>query len=70
MKTGTFIAEVGESGKIAIPKEIIERLRLAEGDKIEILLKKIRSKRFSSVTIQKNPLYKLLEIPDLKDQDV
>ena len=68
MKTGTFIAEVGESGKIAIPQEIIERLQLAEGDKIEILLKKIRSKRFS-VTIQKNPLYKLLELADLKDQE-
>ena len=69
MKTGTFIAEVSDNGKIAIPVEIIERLRLAEGDKIEILLKKIRSKRFS-VTIQKNPLYKLLEIPDLKDLDL
>jgi len=69
MKTGTFIAEVGENGKIAIPLEIIERLHLAEGDKIEILLKKIRSKRFS-LTIQKNPLYKLLELADLKDQDV
>ena len=42
MKTGTFIAEVGENGKIPIPQEIIERLHLAEGDKIEILLKKIR----------------------------
>jgi len=69
MKTGTFIAELGESGKIAIPQEVIDRLQLAEGDKIEILLKKIRSKRFS-MTIQKNPLYKLLEIADLKDQDV
>jgi AbrB family looped-hinge helix DNA binding protein len=69
MKTGTFIAEVGENGKIPIPQEIIERLHLAEGDKIEILLKKIRSKRFS-LTIQKNPLYKLLELADFKDQDV
>ena len=69
MKTGTFIAEVDDKGKIAIPQEITERLRLAEGDKIEIMLKKIRSKRFS-VIIQKNPLYKLLELDDLKDQDV
>jgi bifunctional DNA-binding transcriptional regulator/antitoxin component of YhaV-PrlF toxin-antitoxin module len=68
MKTGTFIAEVDDDGKIAIPLEIIERLHIAEGDKIEILLKKIRSKRFS-LTIQKNPLYKLLELVDLKDQD-
>ena len=68
MKTGTFIAEVGNDGKIVIPQEIKERLQIAEGDKIEILLKKIRSKRFS-VTIQKNPLFKLLELSEMKDPE-
>jgi AbrB family looped-hinge helix DNA binding protein len=69
MKTGTFIVEVGNDGKIEIPQEIKERLHIAEGDKLEILIKKIRSKRFT-VTIQKNPLFKLLEIADLKDREV
>jgi bifunctional DNA-binding transcriptional regulator/antitoxin component of YhaV-PrlF toxin-antitoxin module len=66
MKTGIFIAEIGDDGKFAIPQEIKERLQITEGDKVEVLLKKIRSKRFS-VIIQKNPLFKLLELSDLKD---
>ena len=55
MKTGTFIAEVEANGKITLPVEIKERLELIEGDKVEILLKKIRRKRLE-VTIGKNPL--------------
>ncbi len=68
MKTGTFIAEVEEEGRLQVPQEIRDRLRLAEGDKIEILLKKIRSKRFE-VTIQKNPLSQILNLSDVKDMD-
>jgi AbrB family looped-hinge helix DNA binding protein len=45
MKTGAFIAEVDSQGKITLPVEIKERLELREGDKVEILLKKIRRKR-------------------------
>ena len=66
MKTGTFIAEMEENGKISIPREIIERLDLSTGDKIEILLKKIRSKRFE-LTIPKNPLVKILDLTQAKD---
>ncbi len=66
MKTGTFIAEMEENGKISIPREIIERLDLSIGDKIEILLKKIRSKRFE-LTIPKNPLVKILDLTQAKD---
>ncbi len=66
MKTGTFIAELEENGKISIPREIIERLDLSTGDKIEILLKKIRSKRFE-LTIPKNPLVKILDLTQAKD---
>ena len=69
MKTGTFIAEIDNDGKILIPKEVRDRLRLAEGDKIEILLKKIRSKRFE-VTIQKNPLLRLLNLAEVKEAEV
>jgi AbrB family looped-hinge helix DNA binding protein len=68
MKTGTFIAEMESEGRISIPKEVRDRLRLAEGDKIEILLKRIRSKRFE-VTIQKNPLSQILNLSELKDMD-
>ena len=63
MKTGTFIAEVEANGKITLPVEIKERLELIEGDKVEILLKKIRRKRLE-VTIGKNPLLKLLQLTE------
>lgn len=66
MKTGTFITEVNADGKISIPPEIRDRLNLAEGDKVEILLKKIRSKRFE-VNIRKNPLHKILVLAEQKD---
>jgi AbrB family looped-hinge helix DNA binding protein len=66
MKTGAFIAEVDSQGKITLPVEIKERLELREGDKVEILLKKIRRKRLE-VTIGKNPLYKLLQLTDSKE---
>ena len=63
MKTGTFITEIDEEGKINIPSEIKDRLQLAEGDKVEILLKKIRSKRLD-VSISKNPLNKILKLSE------
>jgi AbrB family looped-hinge helix DNA binding protein len=66
MKSGTFIAEVGGDGKINIPAEIKDRLNLAEGDKLEILLKKIRSRRFE-LNIHKNPLIKILDLAEKKD---
>jgi len=66
MKTGTFIAEIESDGKFKIPDEIRDRLDLAEGDKIEIMLKKIRSKKFE-VTIHKNPLIKLLDLSEARD---
>jgi bifunctional DNA-binding transcriptional regulator/antitoxin component of YhaV-PrlF toxin-antitoxin module len=67
MKTGTFIAEVEGDGKLSIPEEIRDRLKLADGDKIEILLKKIRSKKFE-VTIHKNPLVKILDLSDVRNR--
>jgi bifunctional DNA-binding transcriptional regulator/antitoxin component of YhaV-PrlF toxin-antitoxin module len=65
MKTGTFIAEIESDGKIRVPEEIRDRLSLSEGDKIEILLKKIRSKKFE-VTIHKNPLIKILDLSEVR----
>ena len=66
MKTGTFIAAIESDGRFRIPEEIRDRLALAEGDKIEIMLKKIRSKK-SEVTIHKNPLIKLLDLSEVRD---
>lgn len=63
MKTGTFITEIDIEGKINIPSEIKDRLQLADGDKVEILLKKIRSKRLD-VSISKNPLNKILKLSE------
>ncbi len=66
MKTGMFLAEIDPAGKIAIPVEIRDRLSLTAGDKVEISLKKIRSKRLE-VIIRKNPLHKLLLLSELKE---
>jgi AbrB family looped-hinge helix DNA binding protein len=66
MKTGTFIVEVNAEGVVTIPPEIRERLKLSEGDKLEVLVKKIRSKRFE-VNIRKNPLYKILDLAEQKE---
>jgi AbrB family looped-hinge helix DNA binding protein len=66
MKTGTFITEVESDGKLRIPEEIRDRLNLSDGDKIEIILKKIRSKKFE-LTIHKNPLIKILDLVEVKD---
>jgi AbrB family looped-hinge helix DNA binding protein len=68
MRTGTFISQVESDGKITIPLEIRDRLDLIEGGKVEILLKKIRTKRFE-VSISKNPLYKLLVLSELKKSE-
>jgi bifunctional DNA-binding transcriptional regulator/antitoxin component of YhaV-PrlF toxin-antitoxin module len=68
MRTGTFISQVESDGKIIVPLEIRDRLDLIEGEKVEILLKKIRTKRFE-VSISKNPLYKLLVLSELKKSE-
>lgn len=65
MKTGLFVAEIEVDDKLTIPQEISERIKLQEGDKVEILLKKIRSKKFD-LNIAKNPLYKMLTLSEKK----
>jgi len=61
MLSGTFICEVDDDNKIELPSEIINKLQLKQGDKVEVLVKRIRSKRFD-IKISKNPLLKLLTI--------
>jgi AbrB family looped-hinge helix DNA binding protein len=66
MKSGTFIAVVTADGRLEIPPEIRDRLQIAEGDKVEILLKKIRSKRFE-LNLRKNPLHRLIDLSSMKE---
>jgi AbrB family looped-hinge helix DNA binding protein len=61
MLSGTFITELTSSGSIEIPQEVTARLNLQEGDKVEVLVKKIKSGRMA-IKISKNPLQKLLDI--------
>lgn len=61
MLSGTFIAELTEDRKIEIPTELTNRLQLGEGDKVEVLIKRIRSRRLD-IKISRNPLMKLLEL--------
>jgi len=63
MKTGTFIAASDAEGRVQIPKEVCERLDLTEGDKLEVLVKKIRSRR-TELKISRNPLTKLLDLSE------
>ena len=61
MLSGTFICQLSKKNQIEIPMEVVARLRLNEGDKIEVMIKKIRSRRLD-IKIAKNPLIKLLDL--------
>ncbi|APF18687.1 hypothetical protein [Caldithrix abyssi] len=61
MLTGTFIAQLKEKNRIEIPAEILTKLDLKEGDKIEVSLKRIRPGKLG-IRIARNPLSKLLEL--------
>jgi len=62
MTSGSFIIELKDSRNISIPPEVTNHLQLQEGDKVEVVIKKIRSKRLD-IKISKNPLVKLLNLP-------
>jgi len=63
MISGTFIIEIKKKRQIEIPPEIADHLHLQEGDKLEVMIKKIRSRRLD-IKISKNPLVKLLEMSE------
>lgn len=63
MLSGTFITEVNSQTAIEIPSEIAAKFDLCEGDKVEVMIKKIKSRRME-INISKNPLQKLLEIKE------
>ena len=61
MLSGTFIAEIGKNNTIEIPSDMAKRLQLQDGEKVEVLVKRIRSKRFN-IKISQNPLVKLFDL--------
>ncbi len=63
MALGTFITEFGPQNQIKLPSEVVNRLNLVEGDKVEILVKKIKSRKLD-IKISKNPLGKLLDFEE------
>lgn len=63
MVNGLFFTELKSKTNIEIPTEITNGLLLQEGDKIEVSIKKIKTKRLD-IKISRNPLAKLLTILD------
>lgn len=61
MLSGSFIAQFKEKNLIEIPSEIVAKLDLKEGDKIEVSIKRIRVGRLG-IHISKNPLTRLFDL--------
>jgi AbrB family looped-hinge helix DNA binding protein len=63
MFSGTYITKLTSKNQIDIPADVRNRLKLEEGDKVEITIKRIRSRRLE-INISENPLIKLLHMSD------
>lgn len=63
MKYTTFMSEVKKDNCIEIPIEVREKFDVKEGDKLEITVKKIKSRRLE-ILISENPLYKIIKFAD------
>jgi AbrB family looped-hinge helix DNA binding protein len=63
MFTGTYVTELTSNRQIEIPADLRNRLKLEAGDKVEITIKRIRSRRLE-ISIGKNPLIKLLSMDE------
>lgn len=67
MLSSTFVGEITANRSIEIPPQLLSKLGLKEGDKVEVLIKRIRSRRLD-IRISRNPLLKLLTMTaDEKD---
>lgn len=60
MKYSIFIVQFEKDNKIEIPKFIVDKLQIEPNDYLEVTVKKIKSKK-SQLSIQKNPLLKLIK---------
>ncbi len=63
MLSGSFIAQLKDRNLIEIPSEIVTKLELKEGDKIEVSIKRIRVGRLG-IHISKNPLTRLFDLAE------
>lgn len=61
MVNATFFTELKSKKNLDIPSEVVNSLTLEEGDRVEVYIKKIRSKR-RDIKISRNPLNKILEL--------
>jgi bifunctional DNA-binding transcriptional regulator/antitoxin component of YhaV-PrlF toxin-antitoxin module len=61
MKYATFITEVSSEQKIQIPKQVTDKIMLEQGDRVEVSIKKIKSRKLE-ILLSQNPLYKLLKM--------
>ena len=61
MVNATFFTELKSKKSLDVPSEVANSLSLEEGDRVEVFIKKIRSKR-RDIKISRNPLTKLLEL--------
>jgi bifunctional DNA-binding transcriptional regulator/antitoxin component of YhaV-PrlF toxin-antitoxin module len=63
MKITTFMTELKADNSVDIPPEVRDKLDVKPGDKVEITLRKVKSKRLE-ILISENPLYKILKLSD------
>jgi len=68
MKYATFVTEVQPQKLVSIPSEVCEKLRIEAGDRLEVSIKKIKSKRID-LMLAENPLYRLLDISSVTNDD-
>jgi len=61
MVNATFVTQLSSKKNLEIPSEVANSLTLEEGDKVEVYIKKIKSKRLD-IKISRNPLNKILEL--------
>ncbi|KAA3614173.1 MAG: hypothetical protein D8M58_18435 [Calditrichaeota bacterium] len=61
MVNGTFFTKLKSKKALELPAEIINGLSLEEGDKIEVHIKKIKTRRMD-IKISRNPLSKILDL--------
>ncbi|MBN2365125.1 MAG: hypothetical protein JXL67_03100 [Calditrichaeota bacterium] len=63
MKYTTFMTEVKPDHSVNLPVEVRDKMSIASGDKVEITIKKIKSRRLE-ILISENPLYKLIKFAE------
>jgi len=63
MKITTFMTQLKEDNSVEIPPEVRDKLDVKPGDKVEITLRKVKSKRLE-ILISENPLYKIIKFSD------